>query len=225
MPHISSSITSRYKRDKNKKSNCNGIELRYSRKRDAKISSVAVGGSLPPWRIIYVYCGDWGKKVRVTERRDVTRTGSVADARPFLAVWPPWRPREPSSWFSDSSTPSSSSAEESGSLEDHVAVTGSILMGQVNRAINPRDRTAPGRGSMKGRIVKRDGNFAERMSDGRDDGFRIRERFVIDRLVDNGCRTVCFAGDRRSVVHRRQRRAVRHYEQRPWRGKKKMLPC
>lgn len=25
-------------------------------------------------------------KVRVTERRDVTRTGSVADARPFLVV-------------------------------------------------------------------------------------------------------------------------------------------
>lgn len=27
-----------------------------------------------------------GEEVRVTERRDVTRTGSVADARPFLAV-------------------------------------------------------------------------------------------------------------------------------------------
>lgn len=27
-----------------------------------------------------------GKVVRVTERRDVTRTGSVADARPFLVV-------------------------------------------------------------------------------------------------------------------------------------------
>lgn len=26
------------------------------------------------------------EEVRVTERRDVTRTGSVADARPFLAV-------------------------------------------------------------------------------------------------------------------------------------------
>lgn len=26
------------------------------------------------------------KVVRVTERRDVTRTGSVADARPFLVV-------------------------------------------------------------------------------------------------------------------------------------------
>lgn len=27
-----------------------------------------------------------GEEVRVTERRDVTRTGSVAEARPFLAV-------------------------------------------------------------------------------------------------------------------------------------------
>jgi len=60
---------------------------------------------------------------------------------------------------------------------------------------------------MRGRIVKKDGNFAERMGDGRDDGFRIRDQFVIDRF-------------RRSVVQRR-RHEVHDYEQRPWREKKR----
>lgn len=36
--------------------------------------------------IVVIVAAVIGEKVRVTERRDVTRTGSVAEARPFLAV-------------------------------------------------------------------------------------------------------------------------------------------
>jgi len=145
-------------------------------------------------------------KVRVTERRDVTRTGSVADARPFLVVWPPWRPREPSSWFSDSSTPSSSSPEESGSLPRSRPV----LRKSIGRYYIPAESP---RGSMRGKVVKKDGNFADERWPRRCE-FHIQDRFVIDRF--------CPKVDRWSMVHRRHE--VRDYEQRPWR-KKKMLPC
>lgn len=54
--------------------------------KDAKVSSGTVAAVRGLCVAIVVVAVMGGKVVRVTERRDVTRTGSVADARPFLVV-------------------------------------------------------------------------------------------------------------------------------------------
>lgn len=82
----------------------------------------------------------------------------------------------------------------------------SVLRKLIGR-LHPRS-TEPPRGSMRGRVVKKDGNFADERWPRRRE-FRIRDRF---------CYRSVLPGGRWSVVHRRHK--VRDYEQRPWRKKR-----